>query len=293
MSFRSLIRPAAAALCQTAASPAAGTLRTYATAAAATSAPTTTLSPAQTAFLERNNLAFSSPDTLLQALTHKTYTHGKTAYSERLEFLGEKALDMFVSKHVMDKHSDLSADAFRAAVTAYTSPVVLTQVGRSLGVHEAMRWNTNIGKGAENGIIAKITKALIGAIYHDKGAAAAQKFIRNKLIEPTPVNVEALANVVEPKRTLVAFLARRHLEAPVTKVLPAVGRHANAQVTVVGLYLGTRKLGQGAGPTVEVAEIRAARDALAKFFAADLAKPVQPSEVAKLASEEDLSFVEA
>ncbi|ORZ33573.1 ribonuclease III domain-containing protein [Catenaria anguillulae PL171] len=248
------------------------------------------LSAAQNAFVARSGLAFSSPDTLLQALTHKTFEHGKVPTNERLEFLGQQALGLYVTEFVHSKYPNIPADTLRDAVTAYTSNASLSLLGKSLGVQDVMRWKAiDAKKSNESYVVAKVTKALIGAIYHDKGAVAARKFIHASLLSKD-LDMAALLDLKEPKRLLSALLKRQGKERPVSRMLHETGRHSAAPVFVVGVFSGTRKLGEGAGSSIKMAEHRAAKDVLMKHFLAEVSKPLLPSETEGLPEEEALSF---
>ena len=102
---------------------------------------------------------------------------------------------------------------------------------------------------------AKITKALIGALYHDKGSVAARNFI-HRVVLSREVDVASLVKLSEPKRMLSALLKRQGRDRPVSRILHETGRHSSAPVFVVGVFSGTQRLGQGAGSSLKMAEHR-------------------------------------
>ncbi|KAI9218117.1 ribonuclease III domain-containing protein [Blastocladiella britannica] len=254
-------------------------------------APAPASSAAVNAFVARTGFRLSSPDTLQQALTHRTFDHGRQPSNDRLEFLGQQALGLYVTEYVHAKYPNIPADALRDAVNAYTSPASLSILGRSLGVQDVMRWTAHdAAKSGESHMVAKVMKALIGALYHDKGAMAARKFIHASLLSKD-LDMEAVLAIKEPKRLLAALLKRQQRERPVSRMLHETGRHSAAPVFVVGVFSGTRKIGEAAGSSIKMAEHRAAKDALMKHFLTEVGKPLLPSETEGMAEEDALTFV--
>ncbi|KAI9189673.1 54S ribosomal protein L3 mitochondrial [Blastocladiella emersonii ATCC 22665] len=288
MSLRSLARPAAGLLRSAARQAGA---RTFATAPVLLNKAA--LNPAESAFAARSGLAFSKPETLVQALTNKTFEHGTQPTNERLEFLGHQVLGLYVTEYVHSKYPHIPPTTLRDAVTAYTSTASLAALGMSIGVQDVMRWKPfDTKKSGESAMVAKVTKALIGALYHDKGAVAARKFVHASLLSKE-LDMAALVKLDEPKRMLAALLKRQGRERPVARMLHETGRHSAAPVFVVGVFSGLKKIGEGAGSSIKMAEHRAAKDALLKHFLHEIPKPLLPSETEGLPHEEQLTFVGA
>jgi large subunit ribosomal protein L44 len=132
--------------------------------------------------------------------------------------------------------------------------------------------------------------SLIGALYHDKGSVAARKFIQSTLLTAT-ADMTQLLKLEQPKRMLSALMTRLRKDRPVSRILHETGRQSAAPVYVVGVFSGTRKLGEGSGSSIKMAEHRAAMDALLKHFLEEIKNPILPSETEGLPEEEQLSFV--
>ena len=127
------------------------------------------------AFAARVGLSSTlNPELLKQALTHKSYSHGREPYNERLEFLGRQVLNYLGSEFVHFKYPKLPLDSLEEALNFYVGEPHLARLGRELGLGYAMRWTKNVapadpdGLRGENTILAKGIYSLVGAIYHQK-----------------------------------------------------------------------------------------------------------------------------
>ncbi|KNE59919.1 hypothetical protein AMAG_05368 [Allomyces macrogynus ATCC 38327] len=251
------------------------------------------LTPAQAAFLARTGFNFSAK-LLKQATTHKTYKDGKVPHSEQLQYFGEQVLDLYVTEYIHAKYPNLPPATLRDAVAAYTSTATLSMLGKSIGVQDVMRWEPQevSGKDSEARMQAKITKALIGALYKAQGAVAAKKFIHAALLAKD-MDLAPLLPLDEPKRALSALLKRQGRERPVSRMLHETGRHSSAPVFVVGAFSGLDKIGEGAGSSIKMAEYRAAKDALLKYYLHTRVNPPLPSDTEAMPHAERNAYVGA
>ncbi|KAJ1499015.1 hypothetical protein HMI56_004634, partial [Coelomomyces lativittatus] len=214
------------------------------------------LSSADHAFLARTGLSFLRNETYLQALTHKSYLHGKLPYNDRLEYLGQKVLGLYVTEYIHAKYPNIFYDGLRDAVNAYTCLNTLNRFGRFLGIPNVVRWQPkDTQKTGEDRIVAKAVMALIGAIYHDKGSIVAKKFIHACILSQK-IDMNAIINLKQPKRLLSALLKRKHMEPPISRLLSETGRHSATPAFVVGVFSGFKKFGEGYGSSIKMAEHR-------------------------------------
>jgi len=121
-------------------------------------------------------LDFSDPSLLIQTFTHKSYKHGSVPTNERLEMLGRRVLEFYVTDRVDREkpEGDLSV-----LVKPYLNYIELTRMGKTMGLEKVVRYTlpSSTEVTGINSVITTALHALIGAIYHDKGANAAKKFI--------------------------------------------------------------------------------------------------------------------
>jgi dsRNA-specific ribonuclease len=105
-------------------------------------------------------------DLLKQALTHKSFNHGRELYNERLEFLGKHVLKYFATEFVHFKYPRLPLSSLEEALTCYIGENRLAQIGRELGMGYVIRWSKDKPPSDPDG--ERGVCSLIGAIYHQK-----------------------------------------------------------------------------------------------------------------------------
>ena len=95
-------------------------------------------------------------------------------------------------------------------------------------------------------------------------------------------------NLTRPKTSLNKIVEKLGRKRPVARLLKETGRASNNPVFLVGMYSGTEKIGEGHGSSLEMAEIRAAKDALRNYYL----KELKDIELPELDEEDSISFLE-
>ncbi|KAJ3333700.1 hypothetical protein HDU76_004846 [Blyttiomyces sp. JEL0837] len=258
--------------------------------------PSTSALPAEevaklSAFVARSGINCSQ-SRLLEALTHKSYRdHGADGSHERHQILGEKVLQFYVTEYLVMKYPALPGDAMESLIEAYTGPRVLASIGKTLGVQYAMRWkgNSNSSTGGEGVVVGKVLQALVGAMYLEKGPAAARQFIKSHVLSRS-VDVASHLKLQNPKFLLSLIMQSQGKPRPVSRLLKETGRLSTAPVFIVGVYSGVEKIGEGYGSSLAMAETRAAKNAIEKHYIVEVKDITVPSDIDDLESR--TSFLE-
>ncbi|KAJ2008027.1 54S ribosomal protein L3 mitochondrial [Coemansia thaxteri] len=229
--------------------------------------------PATFAALEaRLNLQFGESGLMERVCTHKSYEQGRVASNERLEWLGKRVLNLYVGEHLQARYPNLGAETLQDVQHANFGMSSLAEAGRFFGMQAAMRWEP-VSKDAPavglTKVLGKGVQALVGAIYQDRGPAAARAFVQQHILS-RPVDVEAVMQVRNPKLMLVALTRNKGMEYPVARILKETGRFTSSPVFIVGVFCGTKMIGMGFGSSIKMAEHRAAKDALIKHYAREI-----------------------
>ncbi|PWN23056.1 hypothetical protein BCV69DRAFT_310547 [Microstroma glucosiphilum] len=139
---------------------------------------------------------------ILQAATHESWNHGLTTdgHNRRLGFIGRRALQMFLTIFLHSRaHTSQKAAALLGSPDALADVLKTSRlgdkVGRTLQLEQVMRWTPAVLDGqrgpVETGLfkIRGVTvEALVGAIYHQHGAAVARSFFHANVLP----NIETL-----------------------------------------------------------------------------------------------------
>ncbi len=214
--------------------------------------------------------SFKNISLLTLALTHSSYgnEHKKEKFenNERVEFLGDAALDLIVSRYIYDMFPSMpegELTKLRAGVVCETS---LAKVAVKLRIGEFLL----LGKGEENtggrnrdSILADAVEAVIGAIYIDGGFDAAEKFV-----------TRIMAGAVEELKTSFRTMdCKTHLQEVIQKtskspisysIIDEQGPDHN-KIFVAEVRHNNKVIGVGNGRSKKEAEQSAASDALNKL----------------------------
>ena len=222
---------------------------------------------------EKLGFEFTNIELLVTALTHRSYVneHRKSVHehNERLEFLGDAVLELAVTEYLFTNFSEPEGilTAWRAALVRTES---IGSAGDALGYGPLIR----MSKGEKNGsdrahlqILANAFEAVIGAIYLERGFDDARDFIHKHIIVKLDGILES-GSWRDPKSYLQEISQRVDNQTPVYKVLSEEGPDHD-KVFTLGVFVGETLMGRGVGPSKQVAQQQAARQAIARYRAAN------------------------
>lgn len=112
---------------------------------------------------------------------------------------------------------------------------------------------------------AGFVRAVLGAMYLHTGSASTKSFI-NAHILSRHLPMEKLFEFKHATRDLSRLCAREEFQAPVARLISETGRLSRHPVFVVGIFSGNDKLGEGSGPSLDEARMRAAISALKAWY---------------------------
>ena len=218
--------------------------------------------------LEQNlDIKFEDKNLLKTAFIHRSYLNEHPGeplpHNERLEFLGDAVLGMVISEYLFIQFPDHPEGDLTNFRSSLVNARILSQISASLNLGDYLFLSK--GEEASGGrqrqyILANTFEALLGAIFLDRGLEETKKFVLRYLLPP-------LKEIIEKQlyRDFKSILQEKSQEelatTPSYKVLKETGPD-HAKVFLVGVYLGKKKLAQGAGSSKQLAEQEAATVAL-------------------------------
>ncbi|CAG8477939.1 11053_t:CDS:2 [Acaulospora colombiana] len=269
---------------------------------------TNDVSPALYALDARLNLRFSDPKLLLQVVTLETFGDTKLHSGEGYRVLGNHALGLYVTEYLHVRYPLIPLSCLQKALTGYCGSPSLAAFGQEVGVQHVIRWkptsdedlfknsksvnHTNTIKNKSDGTIksfkatrtnidtavAESVRAIIGALYIDKGPQSAKRFIHDYILS-RDIDMQDVIQINDVKRELHALMRRKNRESPIARLKGESGAHSVAPVFVVGVYSGVDELGEGFGSSKKMAEFRAFRDALMKYYLSEVKDYTLPSAI--------------
>lgn len=209
----------------------------------------------------RLGYAFKDRELLDRALTHASAGDGarKVANYERLEFLGDRVLNLLAAERLMRLYPDEREGELSKQMHALVSRDACATVARTLGVPDALRLAGGESKrgGRDNPtILGDACEALLAALYRDAGLdKTAEIFAR---IWAEPFETVAAAGAANPKSELQEWAQGRGLSAPRYEVVGRAGPD-HAPVFTVEATLGDRPPVRAQGRSRQEAEKAAAQ----------------------------------
>ena len=208
-------------------------------------------------FSDSIQYAFHDLTLLEQALTHSSA--GKP-HNERLEFLGDSALGIVVSKILFSDFPDATeGDLTWLRVQIVNNADSLSHIGETISIDQVLKVDKGFPMNnhrARTNLLANAVEALIGAIYVDGGLAAAEQFIEthfSQVLQSATLEVKR-----NSKSLLQEHLQKLALSIPRYETIKQEGEShkprfvVNCSIDTFGLTV------QGEGGSIKEAEQNAA-----------------------------------
>ena len=200
-------------------------------------------------------------DILLQiALTHRSYSEDN---NERLEFLGDAALDLVISELLYQSYSKQTEGSLSRMRSSLVKGNTLAELAKELDVGDylILGKGENTSGGRERlSLLSDALEAMIGAIFLDGGYVA----VKNVIIKIFDSRIQALdpkSEHKDHKSILQEKLQGVKQGLPVYTLVRSVGDHNKTFVVECSIQSG-EIVTQASGKTLRVAEQKAAAKAL-------------------------------
>ncbi len=207
---------------------------------------------------------FKNPALLTQALTHRSFAANN---NERLEFLGDGALNFIIANQLYIRFSKLPEGDLSRLRAQLVKESSLAEIAFSLNMGDVLKLGEGELKSAgwrRPSILADALEAIIGAVYIDGGFSEAEALVlklyeeKLSIIDPKVIDKDA-------KSQLQEYLQGKKIELPDYNVVSIEGEaHAQTfKMECVIEKLNISTIGEGASR--RVAEQQAAQLALEKL----------------------------
>jgi len=169
---------------------------------------------------------FRDRDLLERALTHASVGDGatKVRHYERLEFLGDRVLNLLAAERLMALHVEAREGEMSRLMAALVNYHACARVSRRIGLADALRMAPSaakIGARENDTVLGDACEALIGALYVEGGLDTARAFFLefwseefSRLDEP---------RIKDPKTQLQEWAQARGMPLPAYKVVDRTG----------------------------------------------------------------------
>ena len=220
------------------------------------------LSPNLLALQKRLEHTFTTPQLLVQALTHRSFS---ADHNERIEFLGDSVLNLAVAGLLYERLGELPEGDLSRARANLVKQETLHHVAVTLGLPDVLR----LGEGeAKSGgqkrpsILADALEALLGAVYLDAGFDVASGLVR-RLFKDVDINAQMPAIGKDPKTELQEWLQGRKMSLPIYRIVGTEGAAHKQTFDVECEIVEYRRAERGTGNSRRAGEQAAASSMLA------------------------------
>ena len=205
---------------------------------------------------------------MAQALTHSSYVNENPDLisNERLEFLGDAVLGLIIGEKLYRDFPGYAEGQLTRLRAALVKKDTLAGIANSLKLGDYLY----LGKGEEAGEgrmkpanLAGAMEAVIAAVYLDCGLTVTTTLIL-RLFAAEIETVISQGEPVDYKSKLQALIQSKYHLPPVYFTIEVKGPDHARQFTVE-VKMEEKVLGKGTGPSKQIAEMNAARQALEKL----------------------------
>lgn len=217
---------------------------------------------------EHIGIEFKNEELLHLAFIHRSFLNENPKvkeHNERMEFLGDAVLELVVTEYLFNNFPNPEGE-----LTNWRSALVKTEtissVAKILGFENYLYLSRGESKSQGRSrqlILANSFEAVAGAIYLDQGYQKAQYFITKHLIVLLKEILEKKL-YVDSKSQLQEIAQEREGITPAYKMLREEGPDHN-RIFTVGAFVGEKMIGEGSGPSKQVAQQEAAHKALENY----------------------------
>ena len=205
------------------------------------------------------NLEYSFQDEELfqLALTHKSLSSHN---NERLEFLGDAILNLYVSERLFNSYGSLK----EGKLTRFKASIVSRENLHRVAINLELSDHIKLGKGESlqgNSILGNVLEALIGAIFLDSDYSETKNVLDNIFKDDFLKLVEE-EELKDPKSTLQELIQKHYQSLPVYSLNEQILDKKENQFEVTCSVIEGNLVTQGTGNTRKGAELNAASNML-------------------------------
>ncbi|MBW8814698.1 MAG: ribonuclease III [Caulobacterales bacterium] len=204
---------------------------------------------------------FADRELLERALTHSSVGKGATKVrdNERLEFLGDRVLNLIVAERLMGDLPEATEGELSKLMAGLVNYQTCAAAARAAGLPEALRFDasaTKIGARDNDRVLGDACEAMIAALYRDGGFEAAAAFVRQFWAEALS-DLDGPAK--DPKTRLQEWAMARALPFPEYVVIGQQGPAHQPRFTVEVRVRGVEPRTAEAGSKREAEKLAADR----------------------------------
>ena len=200
---------------------------------------------------------FQNDSLLYRALTHKSASSNN---NERLEFLGDAVLNLYVSEKLFNSYPSINEGKLSLFKSNIVSRENLNLVAKKINLHQ----HVVIGKGEKlqgNSILGNSLEALIAAIFLDSDYECTLKVL-DTLFKKDFLELEEDTELKDPKSSLQEYIQKKYKSLPHYRTKESPDPDGNVRFHTLCTVDEASLSCEGSGRTRKRAELDAANNML-------------------------------
>lgn len=219
-------------------------------------------------FLQKQEIPFTQLSLYQEAFTHSSYaneSHREVHDYERLEFMGDAVLQLYVSEYLFKLYPDQPEGYLTMMRSKLVREESLARFSRELGLGDFLYLGVGEEKSGgrhRESVLANIFESFIGALYLDCGREYVLKMLEQTIF--AHVNDLNYDDITDFKTKLQELIQADERKTVSYQLVSETGP-ANAPEFIMNAIMDHMILGTGRGSSKKRAEQQAAKDALRKM----------------------------
>ena len=220
-------------------------------------------------FLQKEDIPFKRIGLYKEAFTHSSYANESNVHIpdyERLEFMGDAVLQLFVSEFIFALHPEYKEGQLTQLRSKLVREESLARFSEELHLGELLYLGVGEEKSGgrhRESVLANIYESFIGALYLDCGKEQVIRILEKTIFKHVN-EVNEFDDITDYKTKLQELVQSDDRKTVSYHVKSSTGP-ANAPEFVIEVILDDKILGTGKGTSKKRAEQHAAKDALMKM----------------------------
>jgi ribonuclease-3 len=203
---------------------------------------------------------FKNTNLLIRALTHKSISKVSETNNERLEFIGDRVLNLVIANKLSHLYPNDAEGVLDKKLASLVNKNVCSKIVSDLNIDKYLivSGSQKKNRAGHKKIFGDLCESIIGAVFIDQGFKVSSNFV----LKLWKKNIENSVNIdVDAKTKLQEYSLKKFKKLPMYKTVSYEGP-AHRPIFKVSVKLEDNKIYVGTGSSKKIAEQAAAEQLL-------------------------------
>lgn len=188
----------------------------------------------------------------------------------RCERLGQSVLNLCIADYLFAHFPNLTFDQLATTQLQFSKRHNICEIAKQVklpAVLQSVQGNAHVNKRDVDDFLYFAFLRLVGALYVDGGLHLVREFVVKHVLQRS-IDISYMLESFDPQRELLGLISGGRLKGLESQHVEYVmiGGDEEMDFFVVQAAVGKTVLGEGKGPTLKLAQMKAAQDALNRYY---------------------------